>query len=296
MPDEKIVVVEENKEPEIQETPVTLSREQLDLALSQEEDEIEEKPKEKAKQVKSEKKEKEAEVKTETEVKVETPVVDPKMQELVAENEKLKGRVANQDTMIARFGTEIGLLRKKTPEQEREKLDEIRNLYLEDPIKGQEAYQAYKDKLANSEREAQEIQATAVIERNKTVTAKLIPEFEKSLAEISELLSADGLPKDVVDNFQKNPYAFDPDVLISLQKRNKAYRENLSLKTEIEKLKTENEELKKKPGALLKKIEKAANSRPMTADTGGAEKEEAIPSKPFHLWTRDELNRASFDS
>lgn len=292
MPEEKIVVKEETQEPEIQETPATMSREDLDLAMSQSENEAEVEQEKEIKKAQTDGKE----VKAEPEKKEETPAIDTKMQELLTENEKLKGRVDNQEKMIARFGTEVGLLRKKTPEAERAKLNEINELYLTDPTAGMEAYQAYKQELANADRNAQEIQATAVIERNKSMTTKMIPDFDKQLTEISELLTADGLGKDVVDNFQKNPFVFDPDVLISLQKRNIAHRENLTLKAEIEQLRNENEELKKKPGMLLKKIETASKQRPMTGDTGGAAKQDAIPSKPIHLWTNEELNRASFDS
>jgi len=233
--------------------------------------------------------------------KKETPTPDPEKDALKAEVEKLRKKAENQDKLLAKVGTELGILRKRTPEEERAELQKIRDAFDVNPVEGDRLLSDYKQRRAAEESAGREIAATAHAEKTKGIVHQIAPEVEQAIDEIAGLLKGDGLDDKIVDNFKANPYAFDADLLISLHKRAVTARELTAARTELEtarveleKLKTENAELKKKPDSLLKKIEDAAKHRPMKADTGGAVKGDGlyVADKPVSRMSREELNRA----
>lgn len=273
---EQIMVDQDVQEVNIAE----LSEEGLEKALSDE-------PVEEA--------ETEVKEKAELETKEEKPEIYSKedYDSVVSEGEKLKDRVANQEKMIARFGTEVGLLRKKSPEEERVEVERIRDIFLDDPDKGQEALNDYNKRKSDAEKlEKDTLFQQQMIETKNTVI-KYIPDFENALDDMAEVLKADNVPADVIEGFKKNPYVLDHTTLYALNKRAHLVKENTDFKTEIEKLKEENKKLKAKPGELARNIEAASKQKPITAKPEGADViEDLYSGKIPSQMTKEELDKA----
>lgn len=196
-------------------------------------------------------------------------------------------RIEKQEKLLAKLGTEIGLLRKTSPEEEKERLQKIRDMYLDDPIAAQEELDRYKEE----KREQERIQLESHIERNKTAIESLVPDFSATVPEMVEVLTEDGYEREAVEIFQKNPYQTPSDLLYMLHKRVVEKKENQGLKGRITELEGQIAALKKKPDAILERVEQAAR-RPLTGKTGGAApKETAIPNAPPHRLSREELEK-----
>lgn len=195
---------------------------------------------------------------------------DPEKDTLRAENEKLKRRAEEQEKILARYGTEIGLLRKKTPEQVQAKLKEIRDIYAEDPIRGNIEWKKFQEEQEIEAQAAKTAQFEETSKRTKETVTQLIPEFETTLEDMAALVKADGLEDRYVEMFKKNPYMLDHTTLFNLNKRASLHKQVTALSAENEALKKENAELKAKPAALVKKIEQAAQTRTVTGSNGGA--------------------------
>ncbi len=193
---------------------------------------------------------------------------------LVAENKRLLKKSENQDKYIDRVGTEVGLLRKKTPEEDKVELERIRDIYIDDPIAGQEAYAEYKANQDKAETVGREVEVNRRIETNKTGIESLIPEFEENQSEIVEELAAlmteDGAPATAVAAFKEQPFLMDQATLYNLHLRNAAGKESKGKDARITELETQIEELKKRPGELLSNIEKASKNQTLTGKSAGA--------------------------
>lgn len=210
--------------------------------------------------------------------------------------EELRRKTENQDALLARLGTELGLLRKAAPEEERQKLQEIRDLYLEDPVAGQDAYEAYKverTQLAIAQREAQLAQYEA---KTKEELGRYTNDFETAINDIGEVLTADKVPADIIADFKRHPYRYPPDFLHSLQQRAKLTKVNSALASENAQLKAKVADLEKKPDSLLQRIEQASRQRGMTAKTGGAATVEiATPNnQQIHELSQEELRKLAY--
>ena len=202
----------------------------------------------------------------------------------------LRKQIENQEKFLARMGTELGLLRKKNPEEEVERLQQLRDLQFEDPIAFQEEYAKYKaEKEEAQNREAQETMQQNV-ENNKQNVRHIVPDFDNYIPEIAEILLKDGYKTDEVETFKKNPYLTNSDFLFTLQKRAATQKENNALRTELDELKAKYGELEKKPEALLEKIENASR-RPVTGKTGGARATDTLSNAPVHRLSIDEVRK-----
>ena len=202
----------------------------------------------------------------------------------------LRKQIENQEKFLARMGTELGLLRKKNPEEEVERLQQLRDLQFEDPIAFQEEYAKYKaEKEEAQNREAQETMQQNV-ENNKQNVRHVVPDFDNYIPEIAEILLKDGYKTDEVETFKKNPYLTNSDFLFTLQKRAATQKENNALRTELDELKAKYGELEKKPEALLEKIENASR-RPVTGKTGGARATDTLSNAPVHRLSIDEVRK-----
>lgn len=218
--------------------------------------------------------EKKTKAETKVEAKAEEKPTEKKAEDEVsrvkAENEKLLNAVKNQDKLLAKLGTELGLLRKKTPEEENAEIETIRDAYLVDPINGDRLLTAYKEQKKKEESVAAQHQFLQTAKEVREEIIKDIPAFEENLAGIAELIKEDGADESTVNAFRQSPYIFGREVLINLAKRNEAIKKLKSAEGEIAKLKEENEEWKKRPDEMLKKIEKAAGTSVLSAKSGGA--------------------------
>ena len=215
---------------------------------------------------------------------------------LVAENKRLLKKAENQDKYIDRVGTEVGLLRKKTPEEDKVELERIRDIYIDDPIAGQEAYAEYKANQDKAETVGREVEVNRRIETNKTGIESLIPEFETNQSEIVEELAAlmteDGAPAAAVAAFKEQPFLMDQATMYNLHLRNTIGKESKEKDAKITELETQIEELKKKPGELLSNIEKASKNQTLTGKSAGAvPANSATITKPVSKRTNEELDK-----
>lgn len=212
---------------------------------------------------------------------------------LKTELDGYKKKTEHQDKLINRMGTDIGLLRKKTPEEEQAELERIRNVYLEDPVAGHEEYEKFRLKKAEEEKEQRLQDTYRRAEETRTAVNAAIPDFETVLDDIVGLLSEDNVSPETIKYFKSTPYAYSAETLFNLYKRNELAKQNAALKNEIETLKKEQEELKKRPDKILRNIEDAARTQTITARSAGAHvnSNEDIPNKPVSRMTREELNK-----
>lgn len=212
--------------------------------------------------------------------------------ELREKYERLLKKAENQDKFFDRVGTEVGLLRKRTPEQEREELEKIRDAYIEDPVEGHRLMQEYQDKQNKAKDLEKEYEANQMIERNRESISKLLPEFkEDSIEELSKLMAEDGAPEEALRAFKAQPYLMDQATLYNLYKRNDLTREVTTLKEQLEAKEKEIEALKKKPDELLDNIEKASKVKTLTNSASGNKNTQAPDEKSVHRMSREELKK-----
>lgn len=198
------------------------------------------------------------------------PVSNPELEALKAEHEKLKGRWENQEKLISRFGNEIGLMRKMTPEQTRIELDRIRDVWREDPIAGDEEMRKFRFRQQEDAHKEEAARIIQKVSSTKEALKQFVPEFDSGIDDLAGLIKEDGAGDEYVKAFRENPYLLDHTTLYNMHHRARLSKEVAGLKAELETLKIENEALKKKPGEMLKKIEDASRFKPESAANKGA--------------------------
>jgi type II secretory pathway component PulJ len=262
---EEIVVQEERREEQPQDV-YSMTQEQLDtLAREPVEEVVEEKlPEQKAEPVEKESKPVEKQEEKPPEEKAAAPETTP----IETEVEKLRKRVEAQDRFIQQQGTEIGLLRKQNPPDYAAKIQEIRNLYLTDPVAAHEAQVQLTQEINSAREQEQAVRMQEEVVKNRQIVTSLAPDFESNIEDLSALIVEDGAPVEYVNNFKQNPYLLNAETLYQMHKRVVYKRENAVLKTENAQLKQQIEELKKKPDELLKRVEEAGKQL-VTGKTGG---------------------------
>ena len=215
---------------------------------------------------------------------------------LMAENKRLLKKTENQDKFFDRVGTEVGLLRKMTPEEDKVELERIRDLYIDDPVEGHKAMEEYKTNQERTTTVNREIEVNQRIETNKTGIESLIPDFEANQSEIVEELAAlmteDGAPAAAVEAFKEQPFLMDQATLYNLHLRNTVGKESKEKDAKITELEAQIEELKKKPGELLNNIEKASKNQTLTGKSAGAvPANSATVTKPTSKMSNEELDK-----
>ena len=216
--------------------------------------------------------------------------------ELLARIEKQNERLEQQSKLLDKFGTEVGLLRKTSPEEEKARLDEIREAYLEDPIEGDRLLQAYREEQKATETQSRNDELAGIFDSNRSVVTSSVKDFEENLdsnvSEIAEIMKADGASAETLEAFKENPYVIEGSTLFALHKRNQVAKELVSVKEQLAESEKIIAELKKKPGAVLDSIEKASRTKPLTGkdgskSSGGAEQS----TKPVTNLSRAELKK-----
>lgn len=217
---------------------------------------------------------------------------------LMAENKRLLKKTENQDKFFDRVGTEVGLLRKKTPEEDKVELERIRDLYIDDPVAGHKAMVDFNASQEKAETVGREVEVNRRIEVNKTGIESLIPDFEINQSEIVEeiagLMTEDGAPAAAVAAFKEQPFLMDQATLYNLHLRNTIGKESKEKDAKITELETQIEELKKRPGELLNNIEKASKNQTLTGKSAGAVPNSAAnisTQKPTGSMTNAELDK-----
>ena len=224
--------------------------------------------------------------------KVITP--EEKIAMLEARIAKLDSVIENTDKFTARQATELGLLRKITPEEEVKRKQAIRDAFLTDPAEGMRLYNEYEKEIAESKKAEQALQEITITTEVKAEMKKKFPEFEKQIDNMIVLLREDGVPEDRISAFKLNPYLNYTGVLINLYKAAKLRDENKITNESLETLKKENADFKKKSSEFLAGMEKETNRSVMTANSSGTSSRDKEPylNKPPHLMSREELNKA----
>lgn len=183
--------------------------------------------------------------------------------------EKQNERLEQQSKLLDKFGTEVGLLRKTSPEEEKARLDEIREAYLEDPIEGDRLLQAYREEQKATETQSRNDELAEIFERNRSVVATTENfDSESNISEIAEIMKTDGASADTLEAFKENPYVIEGSTLFALHKRNEVVKELASVKEQLAESEKTIAELKKKPGEVLSKIEEASRSKTLTGKDG----------------------------
>lgn len=210
----------------------------------------------------------------------------------VEEFEKLQRKAEKNDKLLAKLGTELGMYRKVSPEEEVDELQKIRDAYVDDPIKGNQLYEAYKERKAAEYQESQKRQVEELEQNTKEVISKVAPDFKDRVKEIVEILKSDGYKDNVITSFKENPYLYGADTLFQLYRRVDLQKSFSELQKEVDKLKKENEELRKKPGKLLSDIEKETWKKKVTSKAGDQTNEDVSLDKPAFLMTKEELAKS----
>ena len=259
--------------------------EQLDAILSGTQEQEEKPP------VEKEPEKKEAAPAQEPEKKPEEP---PKETVTLSkeEHEKLLKQVKDKEAFIQRQAAEVGERRKR----EQQLLSEMENLKgiirdksIEDPLAAHQAAAL----LQSHNNELQQIHMRDGIERNKAATLQVVPTFDTLVDDMAEIAKSDGINDELVQAFRSNPYAEDPGTLINLAKRAEAARAIKERDTEIAALKTRIAELEKKPGQVVKNIEKALKEGPTITSGSGQATSVKTPIEPTQLalMTDEELDK-----
>jgi hypothetical protein len=186
----------------------------------------------------------------------------------------LEARIEQQSKLLDKFGTEVGLLRKTSPEDEKARLDAIREAYLDDPIEGDRLLQEYREEQKTAEKQGRDAELSQIIEKNRSVVTSSIKDFEANLdsnvSEIAEIMEADGASKETISAFKENPYILDGSTLFALHKRNEVLNKVVSLEEQLAERDTKIAELEKKPGEVLDKIANATNLRTLSGREGSS--------------------------
>ena len=216
----------------------------------------------------------------------------PEIKKLLDEIEALKKKTANQDKFFDRMGTEVGLLRKKTPEEDLEKIQEIRDAYAEDPVEGHRLMEEYKANQVKSESLQNEYAANRSAETNREALSERLPDMEKAevVNELATMMAEDGAPAQAVEVFKQNPFLMDQATLYNLYQRRSLSKENVDLKTQLEVKEKEIAELKGKPEKMLEKLEKASRGKQLPRGSAGSKKAAAKTEKKTANLTGEELD------
>lgn len=221
----------------------------------------------------------------------------PEIKELKDQIAALNKKTANQDKFFDRVGTEIGLLRKKTPEEDKKKLEEIRDAYIEDPVEGHRLMEEYREEQGKTTQLQAEYSATQRAKANREALGERLPDIEKTevINEIADLMVEDGAPPQAVEAFktlEDGPFYMDQATLHNLYQRNVLRKENTGLKDENESLKKQVEELKGKPAKMLKNIERATKTKTMSGKSaGGGKKAAEATEKTPNRMSKEELDK-----
>lgn len=194
-----------------------------------------------------------------------------------SEYEKLNKRISDEQQFIQRQANEIGELRKTLRQQIEAKLKEIEdpNQLIADPAGFLEAREQIKD----AEMQDRNLQRMEQSLHSKIIINQFIPDFEKRIDDITEVIKTDGLGQDIINNFRANPYADTPAVLFNLSKRAELLKESNALKAKVATLEEQLKKLQAEPHKVAKKIEQALQaSKTITGATGGSKvSDETMP-------------------
>ena len=182
--------------------------------------------------------------------------------------DKIQKRLTAQESFIGRQSNEIGVLRKTAQERVERLNQELKDNsvdMLTDPV----GMSKKVDEIKKAEEEVDNLGMQEITMHNRQTVQHHIPDFEKTMDGIVEILKNDGIPTDAIEQFKANPYGEKPAVLINLARRVVANEQNKTLRFEIETLKKEKDSAEQ---TVVKKIEEAmkGKDKTLTASSGQA--------------------------
>ena len=181
----------------------------------------------------------------------------------VAELEKLRNRVNQQEEFIQKRNTEVGALRKRELEiqgeiAKRPSDDDMREKFDIDPL------EAHRNLIAQDNADRESIQLKARIHRldaERTIS-RAIPNFNELKDDIVALAKKDGLPERDIMDLKNDPYVFKAQDVIGLARRAQDAKRIQILEDKVNAVSTSKQN-------MAKNIAKAANSgRTLTAASG----------------------------
>lgn len=183
----------------------------------------------------------------------------------VAELEKLRNQVNQQEEFIQKRNTEFGELRKRELELQNEisnrpSDDDMREKLDTDPL------EAHRDLIAQDRADDERARLQAQIQQldAEQTISKAIPDFKELKDDIVALAKSDGLAERDIMDLQNNPYVFNPQDVISLARRAQDAKRIQTLEDQVSAISTSKQN-------MAKNIARAANSsKPLTAAAGQA--------------------------
>lgn len=229
-----------------------------------------------------------------TEIQVATPSLEtPPKTETEILKEKLdfmEQRANRQSKLLSHMGNEIGMLRKTSPEDEKARIEEIKAKYWEDPIAGQQAWEAYKAEKVQLEQEEQYQKVTMEVSKNREKVDKLIPDFSSFIDDIVELAKQDGYNDQMISAFRQYPYFTNYAILYNMVQRVKASKDMTGHKSKVDELTKEIETLKSRSSQILNTIEKeTSKAKPINGSPGNSTVNMGLNNKPVHSMSTEEL-------
>lgn len=196
--------------------------------------------------------------------------------------EKLQRQIREKEQFIQRQSNEVGQLRRQRLElaAQVEQLKSEMDTNLDKPSE-------------NMEREAQinrnyalmaELQRREVATINRHEVHRFVPDFEKRIDQVAQVLKEDGEDEGIVRAFSADPYVVPPLALIHMVRRAEMVSSLKEAREKITELESQLAEARKSPERILSKITETASrpNRNLTA-AGATTRSSAPASLPVNL-------------
>lgn len=188
-----------------------------------------------------------------------------------AKNEQLRAAIAKQNAYVQRRSSEIGELRKQLRVAQAQLAEGLNEKFIESPNDAMDAKLQIRANQQILERLDEEESALGARTENFKLVSTHIQPDEFDVTAMAESLARDGIDKEHVSEFMKDPFSFtDGTTLIQLAKR--TYAENIARKlwAHVQELQGYVQSLRGQPAKVLENIQHATAQKPMTAASGGS--------------------------
>lgn len=218
------------------------------------------------------------------------PTLEDRLAKLEELNQRFEKQLKDKDDFINQRNAEVGLLRKQLRDKQKAELapeltnDEI----LENPKAAIE--KAIERAKAKEKLDAEEQQAAFHEAKKQTqeLLTRMLPDFDDSKAAILEVMQSDGVPGEMVKQFEADPVGMlHPSVIFQLAKRAELFKEVQTLKAQLA-------EAEKRPAKMADNISKYAGAKSPTAKAPAVTKKstklEGLTEADIDNMTLEQLN------
>lgn len=199
------------------------------------------------------------------------------LQAVNAENERLRKEGLQKESYIQQRGNELGVIRGQLANTERQLTDVraqlangLKDRWVEDPQQAsldQKRIEEIDGQLEGVRLQGQ--QAETIVEA-QTFFLRNVDTNQVTLNDIAQILVDDGVPEEYVGKFKANPWVFTtPEALVQMGKRAmdrkqfvQADSDRRILAKHIMHLNTQVAQLQKRPGQVMKQVQRNLNASP----------------------------------